>query len=195
MAYVFPKAEGEKTILYINYFRNLHTSTGTTKNWKNELRETTNGWLLPETHPAFRCQTLCREGPLHTQTWAAGKHPANWDVLHHVTSNSNGWAATEARKWRTFEKQLLKDLVTRGSPGEEFNHKAIMINRFLEDACRVCPAQGVGSGKENAQWSVPELWHHKMAAAASCDVTYDKRFISSPDTVVLLPSISSIYQC
>ena len=33
------------------------------------------------------------------------------------------------------------------------------------------------------------------AAATSCDVTYDKRFISSPDTVVLLSSISSIYQC
>ena len=55
--------------------------------------------------------------------------------------------------------------------------------------------QGVRSGKENARWSAPELWRHKMAAAASCDVTYDKRFISSPDTVVLLPSISSIYQC
>ena len=54
--------------------------------------------------------------------------------------------------------------------------------------------QGVRSGKENARRTAPELWRHKMAAAASCDVTYKKRFISSPDTVVLLPSISSIYQ-
>ena len=32
-----------------------------------QLREAINGWLHPWTHPAFRCQTQCREG-----------QPANW---------------------------------------------------------------------------------------------------------------------
>ena len=38
--------------------------------------------------------------------------------------------------------------------------------------------------EENARRVVQKLWRHKMAAAASCDVTYDKRFISSTDTVL-----------
>ena len=38
--------------------------------------------------------------------------------------------------------------------------------------------------EENARRAAQKLWRHKMAAAASCDVRYDKRFISSPDTVV-----------
>ena len=29
---------------------------------KTQLREATNGWLHPWTHPAFRCPTQCKEG-------------------------------------------------------------------------------------------------------------------------------------
>ena len=38
--------------------------------------------------------------------------------------------------------------------------------------------------EENARRAAQKLWRHKMAAAASCDVNHDKRFISSPDTVL-----------
>ena len=49
-------------------------------------------------------------------------------------------------------------------------------------------AQGGRSWEENARRAAQKLWRHKMAAAASCDVTCDKRLISSPDTVLsLLP--------
>ena len=51
------------------------------------------------------------------------------------------------------------------------------------------------SEKENARRVAQKWWRLKMAAAASCDVTAVKRFINSPDSVVLLPLISSIYQC
>ena len=35
------------------------TITYTTQNWrKTQLGDTTNGWLLPYTHPTFRCQTV-----------------------------------------------------------------------------------------------------------------------------------------
>ena len=63
---------------------------------KTRLREATNGWLHSRSHPAFRCQTQCREGS-NIRTWAGRKHLANLDVLHLETSNSNGWAAASAR--------------------------------------------------------------------------------------------------
>ena len=52
--------------------------------------------------------------------------------------------------------------------------------------------QGVNNWEEYALQKMHKWWHHKVAAAASCDITGVKCFINRPDTVVSLPSISSI---
>ena len=50
-----------KQSCFLNWFCDP-TSTCATENWRKQLREAANGWLHSWTHPAFRCQTQCREG-------------------------------------------------------------------------------------------------------------------------------------
>ena len=48
----------------IKCFESLSQPHKHLRHWKLKkiLREATNGWLLPLTHPTFWCQTPCREG-------------------------------------------------------------------------------------------------------------------------------------
>ena len=44
------------------------------------------------------------------------------------------------------------------------------------NVCVACKCTRRKKWEENARRAVQKLWRHKMAAAASCDVTYDNRF-------------------
>ena len=63
---------------------------------KTQLREATNGWLHLWTHPAFRCQTQCREGHPTSEHGPVGNTLQIWDVRHLDTSYNNRWAAAAA---------------------------------------------------------------------------------------------------
>ena len=80
-----------KNNLFINYFRNpkKHLRHGKLKT--TQLREVTNGWLHPWTHPAFRCQTQCWKGHSAFEPGPAGNTLQNWKVLHLHAKNSNGF--------------------------------------------------------------------------------------------------------
>ena len=77
-----------KTKLHINCFRNP-TSTCARENWKTELGEATNGWLLPLIKPLQRSGVKRSVGKFNIRSWVGKKHLANCYVLHLDNSNSN----------------------------------------------------------------------------------------------------------
>ena len=100
---------------------------------KTQLREATNGWLHPWIHLAFRCQTKCRKVILHSNL-SRRKYLANWDVLHHDTSNSNGWAAENNTQGLAEQMKNSKRSNTEVSTNIRFTNlwEVVFTNQFSE---------------------------------------------------------------
>ena len=94
------QAQEGKTKLFINCFRNP-TSTCATEIWRkhNSGKQPTVDCTLEPIHRAGVKHSVGRS--FHIRTWAGRKGPANLDVLHLDTSNSNRSAAAAARVCRT----------------------------------------------------------------------------------------------